>query len=304
MFAVPRIEELDAYTKSENWGYRPGEQPAAEPLALAALAFVGRERSADALPLLDKLCELQSPDGALGIYQGQAAPHWGTSLAILAWSAALKSAKPPSEDNVRRYRAAVVRGCEFLLKVEGKTIPPGSEVSHNTLLIGWPWIESTHSWLEPTALCLMALKAAGMRAYPRCREALDLLLDRILPGGGCNYGNTIVLGQVLRPHVQPTGIMLLAVAGDADNHERVVKSIAWLQQSLDEQTTSASLAYALLGLAVQGKSPADADDRIRRALTLPTAGVGASLPRLPLLALASLGDKCPLVTLSREGAAR
>jgi len=55
-----------------------------------------------------------------------------------------------------------------------------------------------------------------MRAHPRADEAVQLMLDRILPGGGCNYGNTIVLDQLLRPHIQPTGIVLLALAGDAN----------------------------------------------------------------------------------------
>jgi hypothetical protein len=301
--AVRSFAELDTYTKPDHWGYRPQEQPAAEPLALAALAMVGADRGGDALSLLDKLCELQSPSGALGIYEGEAAPHWGTSLAILAWSAAIKSKQPPADDAARRYQAAVVQGCRFLLSVEGKTIPPGSEVSHDTMLVGWPWIESTHSWLEPTALCFLALKSAGMRAHPRCDEALRLLLDRILPGGGCNYGNTLVLGQVLRPHIQPTGILLTAIAGDADNHERVIKSIAWLQQAIDEQTTAASLAHALMGLAAHGKAPTDADERLTRALELPTTRLGAWLPRVPLSVLGALGAKSPLVTLSREGAA-
>lgn len=307
--AVRTFAELDAYTKPDHWGYRPQEQPAAEPLALAALAMVGADRVGDALPLLDKLCELQSPAGALGIYEGQAAPHWGTSLAILAWTAAIKSKQPPADDVARRYQAAVVQGCRFLLSIEGKTIDqgepgkPGEAVSHNTMLVGWPWIESTHSWQEPTAFCFLALKAAGMRAHPRCEEALRLLLDRILPGGGCNYGNTIVLGQVLRPHIQPTGILLTAIAGDADNNDRVLKSVAWLQQAIDERTTTASLAYALMGLAAHGKAVPDADARLARALELPTAKLGAWLPRIPLSVLAALGPKSPLITLSREGAA-
>ncbi|MBA4020379.1 MAG: hypothetical protein C0483_24725 [Pirellula sp.] len=295
---------LGSLEDSRHWGYVEGELPAAEPLAWGAIALVGHERTLQAVPLLDELCKLQAADGAVGIYEGQAAPHWGTSLAVLAWSAALKSVKPPQPDAAERYRAAIVQGCRFLLELKGATIKPSGEVTHNTMLVGWPWVESTHSWLEPTAFCFLALKAAGMRAHPRAEEAVQLMIDRILPGGGCNYGNTIVLDQVLRPHIQPTGIVMLALAGDADRNERVLKSIAWLEQSIDERTTIASLAFAAMGLAAHDHSPVDILSRLDIALAKPTATMGAALPRRSLAALAMLGARSPLVVMSREGAAR
>lgn len=295
---------LDSLVDSRRWGYREGELPAAEPLSWAATALIGHDRTPQAVPLLDELCKLQTADGALGIYEGQSAPHWGTSLAVIAWSAALKSSKPPGPSAAERYRAAVVRGCRFLLELKGATIKPSGEVTHNTMLVGWPWVESTHSWLEPTAFCFLALKAAGMRAHPRADEALQLMLDRILPGGGCNYGNTIVLDQLLRPHVQPSGIVLLALAGDADRNERVLKSIAWLEQAIDEKTTIASLAYAAMGLAAHDHSPVDILSRLEIALAKPTATMGAALPRRSLTALAMLGTRNPLVSISRGGAAQ
>lgn len=294
---------LDSLEDSRRWGYREGERPAAEPLAWAATALIGHNRTAQAVPLLEELCKLQAADGSLGIYEGEGAPHWGTSLAVLAWSAALKSSQSPEPAAAERYRAAVVRGCRFLLELKGATIKPSGEVTHNTMLVGWPWVESTHSWLEPTAFCFLALKAAGMRAHPRADEAVQLMLDRILPGGGCNYGNTIVLDQVLRPHIQPTGIVLLALAGDADKNERVLKTIAWLEQSLDEKTTVASLAFAAMGLAAHDRSPVDILSRLEMAAAKPTATMGAALPRRSLAALAMLGARNPLVILSREGAA-
>ncbi|MCE9608266.1 MAG: hypothetical protein K8U03_25555 [Planctomycetia bacterium] len=84
---------LDSLSHKDRWGYRLGELPAAEPLALAALALLGHDRHAEAKPLLEKLCELQAGTGALGIFQGMGDPHWGTAHAILAWSAALNSTK-------------------------------------------------------------------------------------------------------------------------------------------------------------------------------------------------------------------
>ncbi|MCE9608267.1 MAG: hypothetical protein K8U03_25560 [Planctomycetia bacterium] len=129
------------------------------------------------------------------------------------------------------------------------------------------------------------------------------MLDRILPAGGCNYGNTFVLGQTLRPHIQPTGIMLMALGGVDDGNERIVKSVQWLDGAIDAQTTTASLAFALLGLAANGRERAGAEKLLEAALNKPTSALGAALPRRSLAALAVLGKRSPLVTLGREGVA-
>ena len=94
-------------------------------------------------------------------------------------------------------------------------------VGHDTTLQGWPWVVGTHSWVEPTAINVLALRSAGQAGHPRCREAVKLLLDRQLPEGGWNYGNTTVLGHVLRPQVQPTGLALAALAGETDVRSKV-----------------------------------------------------------------------------------
>src|SRR2546428_787916 len=90
-------------------------------------------------------------------------------------------------------------------------------------------VSSEPTALAATAMHVLALKAAGHRDHPRTREAVRLLIDRLLPGGGCNYGNTIVLGQELRPQLQPTGLAMLALAGETDPDGRVAMSLAYLK---------------------------------------------------------------------------
>jgi len=308
---------LDSLSRDDHWGYRVGEHRATEPLALAALALIGHGRHAVATKLLEALCDLQDNTGAVGIYPGAGAPHWGTAHAVLAWSAALEGSH--FAPNLRdRFRAAAVQGCKFILSVAGKTIRPEDakdDISHNTMLVGWPWVEGTHSWLEPTAVCSLALRAT--RKYPelettriesigREAEAVRLMIDRILPAGGCNYGNTFVLGQLLRPHLQPTGIVLLALAGATvpEKEERIVKSLAWVEGAINAGTTTASLAYGLLGLAAHDRERTDASDLLDKSLNKPTSSLGAYLPRRSLAALATLGKNSPLITVGREGAAR
>jgi hypothetical protein len=110
-------------------------------------------------------------------------------------------------------------------------------------------VAGTHSWIEPTALHVRALKNAGYTGHPRVREAVRMLLDRLLPGGGCNYGNTWVLGQLLRPHVQPTGIALVALAGETDSRGRIAASLDYLDRQPGDRLGAASLSWAVLALA-------------------------------------------------------
>lgn len=296
-------ELLARLAQRDAWGYRPGEPPAAEPTALCALALVGNDRIEAAIAALDELGRMQAPAGSVGLHESEAAPHWSTAYAVLAWQAAIRKL-PPEQSARSRYLAAVEQGCTFLLSIEGERIDPSKapEIGHNSWLVGWPWIKGTHSWLEPTALAYLALKAAGKRAHARSVEAAALLVDRLLPSGGANHGNTFVLGQLLKPHLQPTGLALLALGGqETEGNPLVEKSLQYVEQTADDTTAAASLAYALLGLTVHGRRPAKADALITAALAKPTIDMGASGPRRPLLALAALGDKSPLVEMARTG---
>lgn len=286
-----------------RWGYRPGEPPAAEPAALCALALVGHDRLDAAREALDTLATLQRSDGAVVPHARDDAPHWSTAYAVLAWQAGVRNL-PSGDAAAERYAAGVEAGCNFLLSIGGEKIRPEDNpyIGHNTLLVGWPWVVGTHSWLEPTALAYLALKAAGKRNYPRAIEAVALMVDRLLPDGGCNHGNTFVLGQTLKPHVLPTGLVMLALGGgETTGDPRVAKSLQYLQREHAESTAAASLSYALQGLTAHGRRPATADELIEKAAAQPTLDLGASGTRRPLLALAALGERSPLVEMAREG---
>ena len=230
-------------------GYVPSAAPATEPTALAALALAAHGQRRKVSPAADYLLACQSEDGSVGVRMGEATPGWPTSLAVLAWQAA----EPV------QYRRSIDRGIEWILTMRGKALAVTEEMGHDTRLVAWPWAEGTHSWIEPSALHVLALKASGQMWHERTREAIALLVDRQLPTGGCNYGNTSVLGQMLRPHVQPTGVALLALAGEKDTSGKIGKSVEWLAGALDARTTPASLAWGLLGLAAHGVKIAAAE---------------------------------------------
>ena len=146
-------------------GYAQGQPPAAEPVAISALTATGYELRQSAESACKCLLASQNENGSVATQLKDQGPFWTTSLACIAWHRfALKWASPPA------YRDAVQRRLDFLLSFGGEQIEPNDEVGHNTLLVGWPWVQGTHSWLEPTAFALLALRHCNQSAHPGARS--------------------------------------------------------------------------------------------------------------------------------------
>ena len=273
-------------------GYTAAAPAATEPSALSALALFGHGRFDAASRATRWLDQQQNADGSIGIYEGQSSPHWPTGLVMLAWLAE-QQFMPKDQVQQRLQRAF-----QWSLSLRGEILAEAPELGHDTTLKAWPWVAGTHSWIEPTSLHVLALKAFGQRQHARVREAVRLLIDRQLPHGGCNYGNTIVLGQELRPHVQPTGMSLLALAGELDARGRISRSLLYLRRTFRSRTTPVSLAWGLLGLAAHGilhpQREEYLQDAVQRVLTR-----DRSHYKLALLALAALEERSPLIRLTR-----
>ena len=198
--------------------------------------------------LLDKhrvrLLGEQSEDGRVGLSPHQPESYWPTALAALAWCGS------------RASQAAQSRAVHFLLGASGVHFPKKPDVSseHDPSLKGWPWVEHTHSWIEPTANCIVALRASGYGEHDRVREAVQMILNRQLPHGGWNYGNVSVFGKELHPMPESTGAALVGVAGQVEQ-EMVARSLAYLEGEVDRLRTPVSLGWALLGLAAWKRWP-------------------------------------------------
>lgn len=220
---------------------------------LALKAYGGSEG------LLDRSLRLlmreQLEDGRLCVNKSHPASYWPTSLAILAWQ------------DSEVCRDAQQRAVRFLLGTTGFHFPRESDAPspHDSLLKGWPWVGETHSWVEPTAMAMMALRVTGHGHHDRVKEAIRMVLDRQLPHGGWNYGNTHVFGKELHPMPESTGAALIGLAGMVEERT-VARSLEYLEDEVGRLRTPISLGWSLLGLAAWGRRPSSATALVERCL--------------------------------------
>jgi hypothetical protein len=272
-----------------SWAYHGDAPLASEPAALTAMALLAHRQNANAA--LDWLIERQGTDGSVGVTLEQRTPCWTTAQAVLAWALAERHIP----NGGLRYTAAITRGIDWLLGSRGIALERTEQLGHDSTLIGWPWVEGTHSWIEPTAWAVLALKAVGLSNHLRTREAVRLLVDRLLPDGGCNFGNTFVLGQQLLPHLQSSGICLMALAGEKIDDPRIDHTSEYLERQLSRRTATASLSYSLLGLAAHDRQLAGSGSLLAAAAERMLIQ-DRSAHKLSLLALAAKADDHPLTT--------
>ena len=205
----------------------------------------------------NKLASIQHPDGRIVTSKDANNSFWPTFTAVLSWK------------KVGGFDHEIEKALEFILSTSGKHWSKGetSVVAHDPSIIGWPWVENTHSWIEPTSMALLALKACGYSAHNRVDEAVQMILDRQMPAGGWNYGNTIVFGKTLRPEPESTGLALTAIAGLVEL-PTVALSIAYLKNQYEKFKTPLALSWTLFGLASWSERPKDYESRIKESLKL------------------------------------
>ncbi len=275
---------LERLAKSLPCGYHMDGPAASEPTAWAGLALLAHGQTDAARQAADWLARLQSRSqkGPIGVTESCSEPNWPTSLAILLWQALDQAASPKK----RKYTSNIGQAVDWALAERGRVGKQHKHIGHDTTLVGWSWAADTSAWLEPTAMFTLALKEVGQGQHARTREGVRLLVDRQLPQGGCNYGNTIVLGQPLLAHLQPTGLAMMALAGEGYDDPRTERSLNYLERDLTQETPTASLCYGLLGLAAHGRRPVRNDLWLQHAYER-VLRQDASPYKLALIALAA-----------------
>ena len=185
-----------------GWGYRPGSPSATEPTGAALVALGPDPEAAPAVERARRWLEAaQRPDGGWGMDPEDPESHWMTAWGILGLA------------RLDPHALEITRGVRWLIELPVIRIEAAELTAEvrRTLRIdpalrGWPWRPGEASWVEPTALALLALHAASAVEAHRDRiaEAVGYLVDRRCVGGGWNFGNPFMLGANLPPRPHPT----------------------------------------------------------------------------------------------------
>lgn len=226
-----------------GWGYAAGNASTVEATAAVSLALQGEPTlSAARLGALQWLRGAQHRDGGWGLQKDDDESGWQTAWSVLALAGGGGDAN------------AVARGVDWLLSVKNLDVDEDAAQQADEVfgidsaLEGWPWLARQASWVEPTALALLALATAPATTVPkqRAEEAVTYLVDRRCSGGGWNVGNPSMFSLALPPRAHPTAWVLLALARVAS--ERILPGDLQALQSAMESDAGAA-AFSLGALA-------------------------------------------------------
>ena len=230
-------------------------QPALEPTCFAALAlgsFPGRavERAQELL------LHTQNPNGSWPAFAGDDTDGaWVTSLAVMALHDVVP-AIPARLQGVHWLMSCAGKESNWFWKWKFRTADRHVHLDPDKF--GWPWFPETISWVVPTAFAVLALNqlpcsCGGLEQVPfRVERGIEMLLDRVCPGGGWNAGNGVVYGVPVAPHPDDTAIALLALR-ERGTDPVVQSSVQYLERIAPTLTAPWSLAWAILALALYGR---------------------------------------------------
>jgi hypothetical protein len=272
-----------------------GEQFGTEPTSLALLALRSSSSASTVKRMeLEPLLACQRPNGLWpAVGNGTAGvSFWASAMAvntlmILGAAPETFAGALHSLINCRPMEASWLVRLKFRLS--------DRQVRFDPAKYGWPWVPDTVSWLLPTSMALISLERAKRRGLIRGSEmqkslrlGVEMLLDRVCPGGGWNAGNAVVYGVPLLPHVDATAIALAALRFHHD--QPIVRdSLTWILNRVD-CPSAFSLAWMILSAAVYKDLRSD----VAPALEMARDGLAAlvddprEVPDTSTIALAAL----------------
>jgi hypothetical protein len=242
---VRRDALLAARNADGGWGYLRAKGSRLEPTCLALLAVRGGDDAG-----AHRLEGWQRESGLLVEDDALPANCGFNGLALLTMC---------GMPDLAVRADALARG---LTRLAGVTTQANDVVRLDGRLRGWPWIDGTFSWVEPTSWCLLGLKkwrGARTASAPGLDERIDeaerMLADRACVSGGWNYGNPNVFGRDLGAYAPTTAIALLALQDDRQRSDvataaRRLEALALSEPSLLSLGLSV-VAMCILGIPVR-----------------------------------------------------
>jgi hypothetical protein len=237
-----------------GWGYVPAKGSWTEPSFYALLATWHQRDTTWWRKGWETMRSWQQADGSWQPSPGAAEPHWTTALGLTLYSL------------LGDHGAGFQRAVRWLLAE--RPFESGATVrllhflhvrrnEHDPKYFGWPWIPGTSSWIEPTAHALVALKKAAPHLNNpelavRIGLAEEMIWLRRCQDGGWNYGNRIVLGEMLPSYPETTALALLGLQGSSDS--RLPAAVEYARGLRTDAGQRLARTWLALALRVHGQS--------------------------------------------------
>ena len=264
-FADPTLKELDT-----------------EATALGALALAGTS-GAESRKLRQFLYDIQEKDGGWRARKSLECSSYATSLAIIAL---VMDAREDCLTKALRWLLLHV-GAEstFWAKLRFRFID--RRVQFNPEFYGWPWTNSTLSWVIPTSFAILAIRLCtfcqrSSEITKRLDSALHMLRDRACPQGGWNAGNGVVDGIPLSPRIEPTSLALLALKGITNSDSFTGTALQWLEQQAPRCVGLSSLSWAILALFSYGRDVNMLKNRLANLTAISTHSTATEIAEVVL----------------------
>ncbi len=203
-----------------------------------------------------RLADCQQKDGRISLSKNLPDTFWPTGLSILSWT------------GDQGFDDAIAKASQFLVTTTGLHFHRKTEYrDHDSSIKGWPWVEGTYSWIIPSSIAILALKANSYSSHDRVSEGIRMIYNRQIPSGGWNFGDNFSFGTELLPFPEATGHALNALSGSIGK-ESVKSSIDYLKKVATKVRTPLSLSWAILGLSAWSELPNNSREWLLESLSL------------------------------------
>jgi hypothetical protein len=237
-----------------GWGYAAQQSSAVEPTSAVLLAL--REDSSCAESCrraIDWLRGAQHLDGGWGFSSRDDQSAWQTAWAVLALARTGQGGDLSNRGVKWLLDVPVLKLSEDIMQASQKIL------TIDLSLRGWPWLPGQATWIEPTALAMLALESAQDAVVtPRIHEALRYIQDRRCPGGGWNVGSPVMFNSALPARVHTTALVLLAFLKLSPKNVHP-EDIGILRSEMRRGGGVLGLAFGLLALRTLGQDDASAE---------------------------------------------
>jgi hypothetical protein len=246
--------------ESGGWGYADESLPAVEPTAAVLLAIREEPGTLEAFNRgLEWLRKSQNSDGGWGYTSNDEESSWLTAWAVLVLG------QSGLIDEIYREGVTWLANVANLYQVAHDEMVDtfGVVAVHGPASQSWPWLPGEATWIEPTALAILALGNAEITVEMRQRmeAGVSYFEERRCPGGGWDIGNPPMFGSTAPARAQTTACVLLALSSFSPG-SILPEDIQVMQQDMMEDGGVMALGWGLLAIRTVGGSDEAAQQRL------------------------------------------